>query len=93
MQFLVRLSTTLPLTMTEPVRRELLAAEGRRGAELVADGVLEAIWRLPGRLANVGIWQCADAAELHDALTSLPLWPYMEVSVEALAAHPLTTTP
>jgi muconolactone D-isomerase len=93
MRFLVRLETTLPPEMPEDERQALLAAELQRGQELVAAGAIEHIWRLPGRLANVGVWSAADPDDLHAALTSLPLWRWMTVQVEALAAHPLTSTP
>jgi muconolactone D-isomerase len=89
MEFLVRIDISLPEGMPEERRRELVEAEAVRGRELRAAGVLVRIWRLPGRYANVSIYRAADATELHAALTSLPLWPYMDVHVEALAVHPL----
>jgi muconolactone D-isomerase len=46
------------------------------------------LWRIPGRTANWGLWRAADATELHDALTSLPLWPHMHIEVVPLAKHP-----
>ena len=67
----------------------LLEAEFARGSELAAAGVLRAIWRVPGRLANRGIWSAVGCDALHDALASLPLWPYMDVTVTPLASHPL----
>ena len=51
------------------------------------------IWRLPGRFANVSLYRTGDATELHAALTSLPLWPWMRIRVEALAVHPLEAGP
>nr|WP_281405744.1 muconolactone Delta-isomerase family protein [Arthrobacter yangruifuii] len=30
----------------------------------------------------------ADATELHEALSSLPQFPWMDVHIEALATHP-----
>ncbi len=44
------------------------------------------------RLAGTGTASAElspDATELHALLTSLPLWPWMDVHVEALATHPL----
>ncbi|MBU2669865.1 muconolactone Delta-isomerase family protein [Actinoplanes bogorensis] len=93
MKFLVRLTTMLPPEMNDERRNALLAAEAERGRELVTDGTIEQLWRLPGRLANVGVWSVPDADALHVALTSLPLWRWMDVQVEALANHPLTSTP
>jgi muconolactone D-isomerase len=89
MEFLVRIDTRLPPDLPEPRRSELLRREAERGRALRAAGVLVRIWRVPGRLANVGIWRAATGEELHEALTSLPVWPYAEITVTPLAAHPL----
>lgn len=88
-EFLVEIEIVLPPDLGEERRRSLLAAEFDRGSALAQAGVLRAVWRVPGRLANRGIWAAADATALHEALTSLPLWPYMQVAVTALARHPL----
>jgi muconolactone D-isomerase len=36
----------------------------------------------------VGLYEAADPAELHDALMSLPMAPWLDVTVEPLATHP-----
>jgi muconolactone D-isomerase len=90
-RFLVQISVTLSPDMPAPQRSALLEREHRRGQELRNEGVIEEIWRIPGRLANVGIWQARSATELHDAIASLPVWPWTDVSVTPLADHPLTT--
>jgi muconolactone D-isomerase len=92
MEFLVRIGVDLPADLSEVRRRELLEAEAARGRELIASGALRRIWRVPGRLANVSLYAVADADELHALIASLPLWPWMDVNVEALATHPLEAT-
>jgi muconolactone D-isomerase len=87
--YLVQLETALPPLMAESERDALLAREAVRGAELRDDGTIQHIWRLPGRLANVAVWSAADPAALHDAICSLPAWPWMTVTVTCLASHPL----
>ncbi len=89
MEFLVEVDVALPADLDAERRRELLEAEFERGSALARDGLLRAIWRVPGRLANRAIWSAADATALHDALVSLPLWPYMDVVVTPLARHGL----
>lgn len=89
MDFLVEIEVRLPVDLDECVRTKLLEDEFARGNELARSGLLRAIWRVPGRLANRAIWTAADATELHAALVSLPLWPYMDVAVTPLATHPL----
>jgi muconolactone D-isomerase len=92
MEFLVKIRISTPLDMPPVEREELLARERDRGHELRAAGTIVRIWRVPGRWANVGIWQAADATELHDAISSLPLFPWMTVDVAPLAMHYLEQT-
>ena len=46
------------------------------------------LWRIPGRWANWSLYDVADATALHEALTSLPLYPWMDIEVHPLAEHP-----
>jgi muconolactone D-isomerase len=89
-EFLVHIDVRLPAEL-EPARREqLLAAERERGRALIESGTIVRIWRIPGTLANYGIWQGADADEVHAAIADLPLFAYFAtVEVTALATHPL----
>jgi muconolactone D-isomerase len=89
MRFLVRIDVQLPGEMAHAERERLLADERRRGRELVAAGAIRSIWRIPGGLRNVGIWEAPDATALHDLIASLPLYPWLAVEVTALAEHPL----
>ena len=86
-EFLVEVEVELPPDMDGGRRSALLAAELERGQALATAGVIRAIWRVPGRLANRAIWAAPDATGLHEALTSLPLWPYLDVRVTPLARH------
>jgi len=67
---------------------KLLALESHRAKELAAAGVLRRLWRIPGRRANWGIWITASIDQLHEVLSSLPLFPYMSMTVHPLAKHP-----
>ena len=88
-EFLVRIETRVPPDLPEAQRAQLLDAESARGRELIESGKLRRIWRVPGRLANVSLYDVADADELHDLLSSLPLARWMDIRVETLAVHPL----
>jgi muconolactone D-isomerase len=87
MEFLVAITITFPPDLGDSVKADLLEREAKRGRELLESGTIVRIWRIPGRTANVGIWQAADATELHAALTSLPLFPLASIDVTALATH------
>jgi muconolactone D-isomerase len=92
-RFLVQISVGLPPEMPPAERAALLERERRRGSELKQTGMIQDIWRVPGRLANVGIWRADTATALHQAIASLPVWPWTEVTVTALADHHLTSDP
>lgn len=88
MEFLVRFQTSLPETLDETQVKDLKTAERSRAMQLRQQGVLKRLWRVPGRQAVIGLWEAADATDLHDALSSLPQFPWMDVTVEPLATHP-----
>jgi muconolactone D-isomerase len=93
MEFLVDITVRLPHDLPAGERAALIDAERERGRELIAQGAIRHIWRIPGALRNVSVWSAADATALHELLTSLPSHPYTEIVVTALAVHPLQGGP
>ena len=89
MEFLVEIHVRLPGGLDPVAREELLARELRRGRELRDAGVIERIWRVPGALRNAGVWRTQGADELHEAIASLPCFPWIEARVTPLARHPI----
>ena len=88
MEFLVRFETVVPDTMSSEERERLRSLERARATELREQGILLRLWRVPGRRSVIGLWQAPDATALHDALASLPMFPWMDATVEPLATHP-----
>jgi muconolactone delta-isomerase len=76
------------MEVTAQASSELLQKEAERARELAAKGILQRLWRVPGRRANWGIWVADTTDELHAALESLPLYPYLDIRVHPLAKHP-----
>lgn len=87
-EFLVQMENLLPASLSDEERAQLLRAEATRARELASAGILVRLWRVTGRRANVGIWRAATTGELHDALESLPLFPYLDIEVIPLSRHP-----
>jgi muconolactone D-isomerase len=86
-EFLVNIQVDLPPDLPADRRAELMKAEQARGWELKRAGTIKRMWRIPGRQANVGVWDAPDATALHEALTSLPMFPYVDAHVTPLATH------
>jgi muconolactone D-isomerase len=89
MKFLVEIQVSVPPQLPAAERSRLVEAEAQRGRELKDAGTILLIWRIPGRTANVGIWEAAGPTALHEAIASLPMFPYLQADVTALAEHPL----
>ena len=89
MEFLVQIQVRFPPEMTPEQLADIVQRETVRGRELQEAGTIVRIWRIAGRRANVGIWKADTGDELHAAITSLPAFPWLELSVTPLATHPL----
>lgn len=88
MDFLVQMDVQLTPDVDERRKDQLVRMEADRAKELAAEGRIQRLWRLPGRWSNVGIWSADDGTSLHEAIASLPFFPWLNVSVIALASHP-----
>jgi muconolactone D-isomerase len=91
MLFHVEMDVRIPIGFDSDEAARLKAAEKARFQELQRAGTWRHIWRVVGRYANVSIFDTASNAELHDLLTSLPLYPFMDIRVTALCRHPSST--
>jgi muconolactone D-isomerase len=88
MLFHVRIAVHIPHdTDSERIKR-LSAQEHERASELQLQGKWRHLWRVAGKFANISIFDVESPAELHDLLSSLPFYPFMEVEVTALCHHP-----
>ena len=72
---------------------ELGAQEHERDKELQLQRKWVHLWRVAGKYANVGVFDVENAEELHEILSSLPLYPFMEIDVSALCHHPGSLEP
>jgi muconolactone D-isomerase len=88
MLFMAQMDVSLPPDMPTDVADELKAREKEYSQALQRDGRWPHIWRVAGRYANVSILDVASVDELHELLSGLPLFPYMDIRVTPLARHP-----
>jgi muconolactone D-isomerase len=88
MLFHVRMDVRIPHDIDPEKLKELSAHEHDRAAELQREHKWRHLWRVAGQYANISIFDVESPAELHDVISSLPLYPFMEVEVTALCRHP-----
>jgi muconolactone D-isomerase len=83
----VEIIVQIPHDVDSEKIKTLSVAEVERAKALQQEGKWLHIWRIVGKWANISVFNVKDGAELHDILTSLPLYPYMEIKVTALCIH------
>ena len=88
MLFHVQMTVRLPHDMPAAQAADLKAREKELAQGLQRSGIWRHLWRISGQYANVSVFDVADNAALHDTLTSLPLFPYMDIEVRPLCRHP-----
>lgn len=88
MLYHVRMDVRVPHDV-DPARFEALKiAEKARAEALQREGKWRHLWRIAGAYANVSVFDVADHDELHAILSTLPLFPFMDIAVTPLARHP-----
>ena len=88
MLFMVRMDVHVPHHLPPAEFDALKATEKARAEDLQRQGKWVHLWRIAGQYANISVFDVADAGELHDIMTSLPLFPFMTTEVTALCRHP-----
>lgn len=88
MLFMVEMDVDIPLGFDPDEAARLKAAEKARFQDLQRAGTWRHIWRVVGHYSNVSIFDVPSNTELHDILTTLPLYPFMTMRVTALCRHP-----
>jgi muconolactone D-isomerase len=88
MLYHVRMDVRVPHDV-DPDRFERLKDEEKaRAQDLQRQGKWRHLWRVAGQYSNVSIFDVADHDELHALLSTLPLFPFMQITVLPLARHP-----
>jgi muconolactone D-isomerase len=88
MLFHVTMTVNLPHDMAPEIAADLKAREKAIAAAHQKAGTWRHLWRVAGAYANVSIFDVRDNAELHEILTGLPLFPFMDIRVTPLCRHP-----
>jgi muconolactone D-isomerase len=88
MLFMAEMEVRLPHDMPAERKAELQRAEAAYSGAAQRDGRWLHLWRVAGRYANVSILDVESVDALHELLSGLPLFPYLDIRVTPLARHP-----
>lgn len=93
MQFMVKMTVSLPADLDEATRTDLVNQEREYSQNLQRSGKFVHLWRIVGEHANYSLFDVESNAELHEILTGLPMFPYMTYEITALTDHPNAVHP
>ena len=88
MLFLVQMNVRIPPNVASEAAERLKTIERERARQLQLEKKWRHLWRVAGRYANVSIFDVSGPEELHQILSGLPLFPYMEIEVTPVCRHP-----
>jgi muconolactone D-isomerase len=88
MLFQVEMDVRLPHDFLAEKVEALKQTERARAQELQRAGIWRHLWRVAGRYSNVSIFDVSGPQDLHDILSSLPLFPFMDMRITPLCRHP-----
>jgi muconolactone D-isomerase len=88
MLFHVHMTVRLPHGLPAAEAEAIKAREKAYSQELQRGGQWIHLWRVVGEYANISVFDVKSNDELHQLLSALPLFPYMEIKVTPLAGHP-----
>jgi muconolactone D-isomerase len=86
--FLAQMEVRIPHDADPGHIARLQAEEKTRARQLQESGEWRHLWRVAGRYANISILDVHSIDRLHELLSGLPLFPYLDIRVTQLATHP-----
>jgi len=85
---MVQMTVNKPHDIDPDVWTDIITREREYGQKFMKSGQFPHIWRVVGKFSNVSIFDVESNDQLHQILSGFPLFPYMDMTVTALAEHP-----
>lgn len=88
MLYHVIMNVKIPDDLPADEAQQIIAREKAYSQDLQRSGKWRHIWRIAGQYANCSIFDVRDHDELHQILSGLPLFRFMDIQVTPLVRHP-----
>jgi muconolactone D-isomerase len=86
--FLARMEVSIPRDIDADELQKLKDAERARAHDIQRSGRWPHLWRVAGRYANVSVFDVESVDEVHELISSLPMFAFMDITITPLATHP-----
>lgn len=88
MVYVVEMDVNIPETWSEEKLKDYMTREKETSQKWQKSGQWKYLWRVAGRYSNISVLEVESPDELHQILSSLPLFPYMDIRVTSVCKHP-----
>ncbi|MCP1996131.1 muconolactone Delta-isomerase family protein [Flavobacterium sp. HSC-61S13] len=88
MIYVVEMDVNIPESWNEEKIADYLAREKACSQQHQKSGKWVYLWRVAGKYSNISVLDVSGPDELHSIVSSLPLFPYMNIKVTSICKHP-----
>lgn len=88
MIYVVEMDVSIPESWSEEKIADYLAREKACSQKHQKSGKWVYLWRVAGKYSNISVLDVSGPDELHSIVSSLPLFPYMNIKVTSICKHP-----
>ncbi|MCL9770348.1 hypothetical protein NAT47_07950 [Flavobacterium sp. HXWNR69] len=87
MVYVVEMEVNIPESWSQEKLADYLAREKECSQKWQSSGKWKYLWRVAGKYANISVLEVDGPDELHQIISSLPLFPYMNIKVTSVCKH------
>ena len=88
MVYVVEMDVKIPESWDEDKLKSFLEREKETSQKWQNSGKWKHLWRVAGRYCTISVLEVESPDELHEIISSLPLFPYMNIKVTRICKHP-----
>lgn len=88
MIYVVEMDVNLPGSWDESKIQDYMKRERETSQKWQNSGKWVYLWRVSGKYSNISVLDVESPDELHQIISSLPLFPYMQIKVTSICKHP-----
>ena len=88
MIYVVEMDVNIPESWNEDKLADYIKREQETSQKWQKSGKWVYLWRVAGKYSNISVIDAESPDELHQIISSLPLFPYMNIKVTSVCKHP-----
>lgn len=88
MVFVAEMDVKIPESWSEEKLQDYIRREKETSQKWQKSGKWKYLWRVAGRYSNISVIEADSPDEFHQIVSSLPLFPYMNIKVTSVCKHP-----